>query len=109
MINIQETIKDPLNDNIGKLLITLDKYPVFTKEKRFIVTQILDLISKKKHIFFSAQKNTYLMGSVGDSYLYKVPANKKGHLKVFRGKTIRIVCVSSGSYWIRGYAAHLIP
>ena len=38
------------------------------------------------------------MTQIGDSCLYDVPTYRKGALTEFRGKRIRVVCVSSGRY-----------
>jgi len=37
-----------------------------------------------------------------------VPNNKKGNLQKFRGKTTRVVCISSGPRWERLYMAGVI-
>lgn len=40
----------------------------------------------------------YLVHIVGQSILYDVPADKRGHLAAFAGKCIRVVCTRSGAY-----------
>lgn len=40
----------------------------------------------------------YLVHIVGQSLLYDVPADKRGHLAAFAGQRIRVVCTQSGAY-----------
>jgi len=34
-----------------------------------------------------------------------VPENKTGYLKPYRGQIVRVICVGSGTRWIRSYLA----
>jgi len=108
MINTNEILKDPLDDSIGRLLSKLACYQAFTKEKHEVVSQVIKSITKKNHLFFPGQKQNYHISAAGESFIYKVALNKRGYLKQFRGKTIRLICVGSGTRWNREYAAHTL-
>ena len=56
------------------------------------------------YIRFWGHYRRYNVETVGESYLYKVPGNKRGNLKPFRGNTIRIVCVGHKRFY-RGIMA----
>ena len=53
---------------------------------------------RKENIYTFGDTFTYGIMQIGDSYLYATPLNKRGHLKTFRGKEVRIVVVDSGRY-----------
>lgn len=108
MINIKEIIEDKLNDDIGVLLRKINTNLKFTKEKKLGIEELKKSLKKCKHLTFQAQYQNYHLSSVGSSYIYKVPENKRGYLGKFKGKTIRLICTGSGIRWNRIYTAQLI-
>lgn len=98
MINKDSILHDNIEDDVSPLLHAMDECTGWTKEKRMIANQLVELLSKKKYICFSGSPYRYLCSQIGDYYLYDVPLYKQGYLKIFRGKRIRIVCVGSGRY-----------
>jgi hypothetical protein len=66
-------------------------------------------MKSKNYIGFAGHPNRYHLSVVGESCLYQIPTNRRGHLSVFRGKLVRLVCVYSGSYANRYYMAGLAP
>ena len=57
------------------------------------------------YISFNGHGPTYPISTVGSSFICKIPLNKQGNLKPFRGQTIRVVCTGSGSHTDRQYMA----
>lgn len=50
------------------------------------------------YVGLSVDPRDYLVHIVGQSLLYDVPADKRGHLAPFAGKRIRLVCTYSGAF-----------
>jgi hypothetical protein len=108
MIHLKEIKKDNYLDQIQPLLRKLQKKERFDRESRAIKAQLCSLLKKKQYIRFSGNAERFIISKVGDSYLYDVPVNKRGHLSVFRGHRIRIICIASGRHFYREYMAGFI-
>ncbi len=80
----------------------------WTKAKRDIFKRLIELLEKNEHIFFRGHPDKYHLSVIGSSYFYNVPLNRRGHLSVYRGKLIRLVCVGLGRY-DRDYMAIAYP
>ena len=91
MIPRDQMIPDPLKDACGHLLKKLSCMPRFTREYSDTKRLLLQELQKRGYIAFNGDPNRYHVQRVGSSYLYKVPATKQGHLKIFRGQLIRIL------------------
>ena len=98
MFSLGEKIKDPCSDNAGQIMIEMQKIPTWTKAKRSLHNELTILLTKTKHICFVGHVDKYNLSIVGESCLYKIPTNRRGHLSMFRGKLIRLVCIKSGRY-----------
>jgi hypothetical protein len=107
MINRDEMIKDDIKDDVHDMVGKLNLYKTWTKEKHQIKNQLIELLDKKKYISFYSLVSRFIVTSIGSSYLYDVPAKKRGHLSIFRNKRVRIICVSSGRFW-RIYMAGIV-
>ena len=103
-----DTIPDTYVDNIGMLLLEISKYKANTKSKRTLMHEVRDLMEQHGYISFAAQSQNYFLSRVGTSYLYDVPNTKRGKLRVFRGKRIRVVCIGSGKTFRRQYMAGIV-
>ena len=100
--DIQE---DDHQDEVGELVKAIKQIPTGTNEKRALVAELQSLAANHGYVTFSAGNHRWHVGKVGESYLYRVPENKLGHLSQFRGKLVRVVCIASGTRWIRTYMA----
>jgi hypothetical protein len=96
---------DPLNDDIGALLKRLQSRVVWGKTQESTRAELISLLKSKEYIFFQGGYRGYSL-NVGESCIYDVPERKRGHLRVFAGKRIRIVCVArTGGLGARKLAA----
>ena len=109
MFHKEDAIEDPSNDDIGQLMNAIRKIPTWTKVKQELFKELVTLLKKKKYIQFEGDFREYHLTRVGESCLYHIPINRRGHLSIFRGKTIRLVCVSSGKYAARLLMAAIYP
>jgi len=100
-----DTRKDNYRDEIGQIVKAIQQIPTVTNEKRALIAQLQNVAANHGYITFSAGNHRWHVGRVGESYLYSVPENKLGHLAQFRGKEVRVVCIGSGTRWIRTYMA----
>ena len=98
MFNVEEQIKDPCSDEAGQLMVEMGKIPTWTKAKRALHTKLISLLKINKHTCFVGHVDKYHLSIVGESCIYNVPQNRRGHLSIFRGKLIRLVCIGSGRY-----------
>ena len=107
MFELEEQIPDTVNDSISILIEKLNDRKNWNDETKEKLANLLKLLKKQGYIFFSGSPYRYHLYQIGNSCLYDIPMNRRGHLSVFRGKKVRIVCVSSGRY-SRTLAAGLI-
>ena len=108
MFSEKDMLEDDHNDKIGYLLKQIGELTTFTKKKRELVCDLITLGEKKNYIIFWGYTHRYFIGRVGQSFIYKVPKNKRGNLTKFKGKTVRVICVGSGVRWIRQYMAGIV-
>jgi hypothetical protein len=90
--------EDPCDDDIGAIITRLRNRTTWTREAERNRTELCKLLRKQKYIYFRGTYSTYAITQIGQSYLYTVPLNKRGYLKPFRGKDVRVVVVDSGRY-----------
>ena len=98
MFKIADKIEDTLNDNIGKILKQLLEIPTYTKAKKLLHLELIELLKKGGYYEFVGHPSKYHLSRVGESCFYDVHPNRRGHLKKFRNKRVRLICVSSGRY-----------
>lgn len=98
MINPELQLPDPLTDNAGILIKALQDRNTWGAEQKGLLDQLIQMLERKRFITFVGQPARYHLTQIGQSCLMDVPANKRGHLSAFRGKRIRLVCVSSGRF-----------
>ena len=103
MFSVEDTTQDDHLDEVGQLVKAIQKIPTVTKEKKALVAELQNLAANHGYVTFSAGNHRWHVGKVGESYLYQVPEHKLGHLAQFRGKLVRVVCIASGTRWIRTY------
>ena len=89
---------DPLNDDIGDLLLKINKRKTWTGEIESYRNDLIKLLKKKRYVYFRGHPYRYGLMTIGSSYIYDVPKNKRGHLSKFRGKSVRILVIDSGRF-----------
>ena len=95
MTNTQLQLPDPLTDNAGILITALQCRTEWGDEQAGVLKQLINMLDRKRYITFAGNPAQYHLKQIGQSCLMDVPANKRGHLRAFRGLRIRLVCVSS--------------
>jgi len=100
MIPQNKILSDSRKDPCGKMLNRLVGLTKGSSAYTQVKAQLLKKLKKQKYISFQGAPNRYHIQRVGDSYLYRVPGNKRGHLSRFRGKTVRILVIARGGGWI---------
>jgi len=91
-------IQDTIDDDIGQMLHELLNMETYTKNKKELHHKLIGTLENRGYYKFLGHPSNYYLSRIGDSYLYDVPINRRGHLKIFRGKRVRLICVSSGRY-----------
>jgi hypothetical protein len=94
----ENLIEDLCTDEAGQLMKSMHEIPTWTKDKRNIFKRLIELLEKNEHIFFRGHPDKYHLSVIGSSCFYNIPLNRRGHLSVYRGKLVRLVCVASGRY-----------
>ena len=98
MFDLSDKIKDNLKDDISPYLRLLNSRKKWTSESKEHLANLEKILIKKKYKSFTGNPYRYHLTKIGDSCLYDVPTYRKGVLTEFRGKRIRVVCMSSGRY-----------
>ncbi len=98
MFLLAHKIKDSLKDDIGQSIIKLQSISKWTEQKHLARKNLISMLEKHDYISFSGHVDKYHLSCVGESCIYDVPNNRRGHLKIFRGHRIRLVCVRSGRF-----------
>ena len=94
----QLQIPYPLSDNAGIIIKALQDRKIWGAEQKGLLEQLIDMLGRKQYITFVGHPARYHLTLIGQSCLVDVLGKKRGHLSVFRGKRIRLVCVSSGRF-----------
>ena len=104
----EDLIEDLCADEAGQLMNEMHSIQTWTRDKRDIFNRLIEMLEKNEHIYFRGHSDKYHLLVIGSSCFYNVPLNRRGHLCVFRGKLMRLVCVESGRY-DRDYMAIAYP
>ncbi len=95
--------KDTLDDAIGKILNQMRPL-TWTKEKHALKERLVDQVFAEDYIGFTGSPMFYGLGSSGESAIVIVKPQQRGHLKAYRGRAVRLICL--GPYGMnRWYAA----
>ena len=100
-----DTQRETFCGEVGKILEELAQQKSWNKAKYQDVTRLISVLKANGYISFNGHGPTYPISTVGSSFICKIPLNKQGNLKPFRGQTIRVVCTGSGSHTDRQYMA----
>ena len=98
MTNPHLQLPDPLTDNAGIIIKAPQSRAAWGAEQKGLLEQLIQMLESKRYITFVGHPARYHLTQIGQSCLMDVPTNKRGHLTVFRGNRIRMVCVSSGRF-----------
>ena len=98
MFEISDKIRDNIKDEAWPYLVRLNKRTSWNDESKDHLEELKIFLKNKNYITFVGHPKRYHLTRIGDSCLYDVPTFRKGALTEFRGKRIRVVCVSSGRY-----------
>jgi hypothetical protein len=94
MITEEEILVDDIKDEAGKLLQKVQSIPTWTKERRKLHQEAVELLKRQPHKEFTSNKLHFGLKGVGHSINYQVPINKTGYLRDYRGKKVRLVCIA---------------
>ena len=99
MVPEELILDDDFEDDVYPLLQELDNITSWNKQAHQLKQSLQSLLETKGYIRIATSNPTrYHVTSIGSSYLYDVPMDKRGHLTPFRGHRVRIVCTGSGSH-----------
>ena len=98
MFDLSDKMKDNFKDDISPYLKLLNNRKKWNSEAKEHLINLEKILNKKKYKSFTGNPYRYHLTKIGDSCLYDVPTYRKGALTEFRGKRIRVVCMSSGRY-----------
>ncbi len=100
-----DALEDSVSDEIGAHLSKIQAIQFMNSEKRKLVAEVKALMSRKGYVEFESYSGSLHLSRIGDSCIYEVSAKDKSKLITFRGRTVRVVCVGSGSHWYRTFMA----
>jgi hypothetical protein len=102
-------LDDDFQDDVYPLLQQLRNSTSWNKKTHETKESLRSLLKSKGYVsIVTSNPNRYHVNSIGSSYLYDVPLDKRGHLERFRGKRVRIVCTGSGKHTWREVMAGLV-
>ena len=103
-----EILKDDFAGEIGECLRAVLKEDSWTKHKRELVAELKKLLERSGYVEINSHGVRYVVSHVGGSFIYRVPETQQGHLRPFRGKTVRVVCTGSGTRSYRTYMVGVV-
>jgi N-formylglutamate deformylase len=96
---IAQSVTVQPKEEIDALLLKLGQFKTWTNPRRDILGKILKLIEDEKYLIFSGDSRTYRLQTRGSyKYMY-VPTTQRGTLAQFKGKWIRLICISYSPKW----------
>ena len=105
-IKDEDLIRDPMDDEAGKLVKEMNKHTTLTKEWVRLKQEIIKCMSRsRKKVIFESDNRLFRLRCVGDTLVCTVPKNKRGYLEKLRGRTIRLVCIGGSGRHLCDYIA----
>ncbi len=101
--------KEDFTGEIGETLKAVLEEGTWTKRKRQLVAELRQHLEVSGYVEINGHGVRYVVSHVGGSFIYRVPVSQHGHLRPFRGKTVRVVCTGSGSRSYRTYMVGIFP
>ncbi len=97
MIEVINMYEDLRSDKVGLAIMALRAMPIWNKEKQAARKMMDQVLTESGYTMGTSTANKYhLTSGSGFSYLYEVPATKRGLFSALRGRMIRIVYTFSG-------------
>lgn len=93
-------------EKIDDLLCQLNAISTWTGQRLKILEEIKRIIEADGYLVFSGDFRTYGLQTKGSWRFLKVPSTQRGALSKFRGKMVRLICISYVSKW-SGYAGRI--
>ena len=103
-----EISKEDYAGEIGECLRAVLAEDGWTKHKRRLVAELTECLARHGYVEINGHGVRYVVSHVGGSFIYRVPAKQQGHLRPFRGETVRMVCTASGSRSYRTYMVGVV-
>ena len=104
MINIDFIIDETFQGTIGNRLAEIAAIPTFNNRKKALVQELIQACDDENYLAFDSFSHHFHSSKIGHSFLYDLPSNTRGRLKIFAGSRVRVICVGSGQRWARRYA-----
>jgi len=98
MFNLTDKIADEVVDDVRPFLDALVDRKGWNDATKGALSALTKILKRKRYISFVGHPSRYHLTRIGDSCLYDVPTDRRGVLSPFRGKRVRLVCVSSGRF-----------
>lgn len=96
-----------LDSDLDVLISKMQDIPSWNSKKLDLLKKLKSETAKSGYIHFTGNTRYYFeLQRVGNEVIFPVPSNRRGILKKFRNKTVRIICIGSGRFQ-RDYAAGL--
>ena len=108
MYKVEDMLEDDLDDSVARLTKKLNKRTAWTKKSEELRCELISELEKRQCVAFRGNPQRYHLHRIGQSCLFDVPSNRRGHLKQFRGKRVRIICLGSGRF-DRDLVAGVVP
>jgi len=108
VIKESQMIDETFEGLIGRKLSEVVKIHSFNSEKKRLVAALKEACIEENYIIFDGYSHHLKAGKIGQSFLYNLPSNTRGRLKVFAGSVIRVICIGSGQRWARKYAVGIV-
>lgn len=96
-----DTIKiapDTICDDLSKLLSEFNSLTRWNSEKQNLLKEIISLLEKQNYKMLVLKEHRYKVGKVGNSFIFEITDNRRGHFSPYKGKSVRVVCVGSGRF-----------
>ena len=100
------SFKNVKREKIDDLLCQLNAISTWTGQRLNILEEIKRIIETDGYLVFPGDFRTYGLQTKGSWRFLKVPLTQRGALSKFRGKTVRLICISYPSKG-SGYAGRI--
>ena len=98
MFDLADKMPDNIKDDVRPFLDALVDRKGWNDATKFALSELKKILKKKRYTSFVGHPSRYHLTRIGDSCLYDVPTDRRGVFSPFRGKRVRLVCVSSGRF-----------
>lgn len=90
---------DIYEGKVGKLVLKLNSFKSWSKDKHQTLKLLLNQLKKEKYIFNLGRRKDYrINGGIGKSFIYLVPEKQLGHLYDYRRSYVHLICIGHARY-----------